>query len=98
MSEPKLMAYAEAAAFIGVTVGTLYSMVARRIVPHHRIGRRLVRFSRDELQAWLARNAVPDQREGDKSVGELHTAASTSATETQRVHAPSLPIGSGGRL
>jgi len=63
MSEPKLMAYAEAAEFIGVTVGTMYSMVARRIVPHHRIGRRLVRFSRDDLRAWLQRNSVPDRRE-----------------------------------
>jgi excisionase family DNA binding protein len=67
MPEQKLMGYEEAASFIGVTLGTMYSMVARRMIPHHRIGRRLVRFSRDELQAWLQRHAVPDCRDGDQS-------------------------------
>lgn len=63
MEEHKLLNYRQAAEFIGVTLGTLYSMVARRMVPHHRIGPRLVRFDLTELRAWLERNSVPDQRE-----------------------------------
>lgn len=70
MTEPKFMNYEQAAAFTGVTIGTLYSMVARRAIPHHRIGPRLVRFSCEELRAWLKRKAIADHREGGDS-GEV---------------------------
>ncbi len=70
MKELQFMNYEQAAEFIGITVGTLYSMVARTAIPHHRIGPRLVRFSRDELRAWLERKAVADHREGGQS-GEV---------------------------
>jgi excisionase family DNA binding protein len=70
MTDLKFMNYEQAADFIGVTIGTLYSMVARRAIPHHRIGPRLVRFSGEELRAWLERKAVADHREGGHS-GEV---------------------------
>jgi len=45
--------YIEAAAFLNVPVGTLYAMVSRGTIPHIRISRRLVRFSKKELEQWL---------------------------------------------
>lgn len=52
------MSYRDTADFLGITVGTLYSMVARGMIPHHRVAPRLVRFNRTELENWLANNAV----------------------------------------
>lgn len=51
--------YAEAAAYIGVKVPTLRSMVCRKQVPHIRLSGKLVRFDVDELDAWLRAHSVP---------------------------------------
>lgn len=48
-----LIGYSEAAALLGVPVGTLYSWTHLKKVPHIRLGPRLVRFSRAGLAAWL---------------------------------------------
>lgn len=53
-----LLTYAEAAQFLNFRTGTLYSMVARGRIPHVRLGRRLVRFSRAALETWLREHAV----------------------------------------
>lgn len=50
--------YKEAAQFLGLPVGTLYALVWREAIPHIRLGGRLVRFSRSELQAWLDSHRV----------------------------------------
>lgn len=57
MSE-QYMKYAEAAAYLGLPVNTLYAMVSRRTIPHVRISGRLVRFSKAALQEWLAGKMV----------------------------------------
>jgi excisionase family DNA binding protein len=64
-----MLSYAEAAAFLGVKVATLYSMVARREVPFARLGKRLVRFSRAGLKTWVAnRTVVPASLDAGKAV------------------------------
>lgn len=55
----EMLNYADAARMIGVPVGTLYSWVGRRQIPHVRLGPRLVRFRRAEIDAWLAQKHVP---------------------------------------
>ncbi len=50
--------YDEAAAITGLKVATLQSMVCRRQVPHYRLGKRLVIFSRAELVAWMNERRV----------------------------------------
>lgn len=54
-----MIGYAEAAALLGVPVGTLYHWVHRRRVPHVRLGPRLVRFGRGQLLSWLDAHRVP---------------------------------------
>ena len=51
--ELDLIDYRQAALLLNITPSTLYGWVHRRSVPHIRISRRLVRFSRRELLAWL---------------------------------------------
>ena len=53
-----LLGYAEAAAQLGVAIGTLYAWVCQKRVPHYRISSRCVRFSRAELTRWIASRAV----------------------------------------
>ncbi len=50
----------EAAAFLGLKLGTLYGMVSQRRVPHIRLSSRCVRFEPRTLEAWVSeRNVQP---------------------------------------
>ena len=48
-----MLTYKQAAAFLNISINTLYSLVHQRRVPHVRLGRRLVRFRRAALREWL---------------------------------------------
>ncbi len=54
-----LLDYAAAAALLGMSEGALRAAVSRRTVPHVRISDRVVRFSREDLLAWLESRRVP---------------------------------------
>lgn len=53
-----LLTYAEASNHLNLKLGTLYALVSQGRVPHVRLGRRLVRFFRSDLDAWLRENTV----------------------------------------
>jgi len=55
----RMLSYAEAAAHLGVKLGTLRSMVSRKEIPHVRLSARLVLFDAAELDRHLAAHAVP---------------------------------------
>jgi excisionase family DNA binding protein len=59
--EPKdvMLTYEEAAELLGLKIATLYAMVSQRRIPAYRYGNRMVRFSRNELLAWMADRSVP---------------------------------------
>jgi excisionase family DNA binding protein len=46
--------YAGAARLTGLPLGTLYSYVSQKKIPHIRLGKRLVVFSRRALESWMA--------------------------------------------
>jgi excisionase family DNA binding protein len=56
--DDEMLTYEQAARLLNLKIGTLYALVAQNRVPHLRLGRRLIRFSRNELIAWLRRHAV----------------------------------------
>jgi excisionase family DNA binding protein len=58
------LAYSQAAAHLGIKIGTLRSMVCHQSVPHIRLGPRLVVFDSEQLDAWLAERAVPSRKAG----------------------------------
>jgi excisionase family DNA binding protein len=58
MTESALLTYREAASLLGIRVATLYSMISRREIPHVRLGRRMVRFDRTDLLAWVGARRV----------------------------------------
>jgi excisionase family DNA binding protein len=53
-----LLTYADAATHLNMKLGTLYALVSQKRIPHVRLGRRLVRFSRVALDAWLQAGVV----------------------------------------
>jgi excisionase family DNA binding protein len=53
-----LLTYAEASQMLNLKLGTLYALVAQDRIPHIRLGRRLVRFSRAALEAWLNEHSI----------------------------------------
>lgn len=55
----EILTYAEAGRYLNLPVGTIYSLVARQLVPHVRLGPRTVRFNRAELDAWIDARRVP---------------------------------------
>jgi excisionase family DNA binding protein len=56
--ETPLLSYGEAASFLNLPLGTMYALVSQRRIPHVRLGRRLVRFHRRDLELWLTSNRV----------------------------------------
>jgi excisionase family DNA binding protein len=59
-----LMTYEDTSKLLNVKVGTLYALVSQRRIPHVRLGRRLVRFDRAEIEAWLQQRAVAPAPDG----------------------------------
>ncbi len=55
----------------GICIGTLYSLVAHKEIPHYRLSKRLVRFKVSELQAWMRcrRVFVPAAGESGRNTG-----------------------------
>ena len=41
--------------FLGIKKSTLYEWIVQKKVPHYKVGR-LVKFKRDDLEAWLKEN------------------------------------------
>ena len=56
--EPDLWNYQKTAQRLGIPVGTLYSWVHLRRIPHVRLGPALVRFRKSEIEVWLSQRAV----------------------------------------
>lgn len=54
----ELYGYDGAARALNVAQSTVRSLVARGRIPHFRLSRRLVRFSRRALEHWLAHHSV----------------------------------------
>ncbi len=54
----QLLTYQEAAKLLGMKVSTLYSLVFHRKVPHIRLTGKMVRFSDQELSAWVQASRV----------------------------------------
>jgi excisionase family DNA binding protein len=52
MTQPACFTADELAAFLGVNRKTVYEYAARGVIPHRRLGRRIV-FSRDQVVTWL---------------------------------------------
>jgi excisionase family DNA binding protein len=67
----------EAAAYLGISLGTLRNWTSARYVPFARRGR-VVRYRRHDLDAWLMRDACPGRstladvrsRSKDQNCGE----------------------------
>lgn len=56
----ELLGYPEAAARLGLHVGTLRSMVHRRLIPHVRLAPRIVRFATRDIAEYIsARRVAP---------------------------------------
>lgn len=60
--------YPAAAAHTGLKVGTLRALVARKRVPHIRLGPRLVVFDREALDRWLAERSVETAPVGGRAL------------------------------
>jgi excisionase family DNA binding protein len=58
------LTYPQAAAHLGLKVGTLRAMVCQEKVPHIRLGPRLVVFDREALDLWLAERSVQPRKAG----------------------------------
>jgi excisionase family DNA binding protein len=54
----ELLTYAQTSKAYNIKPGTLYALVAQCRIPHIRLGRRLVRFSRSALDAWFRQHVV----------------------------------------
>ncbi len=58
MQAGEMLTYAEVEEKYGIKVSTLYSLVHQKRIPHVRLGRRFIRFSVPEVEAWVASHRV----------------------------------------
>ncbi len=57
----KLLSVTEAAEFLGIKKSTLYEWIIQKKVPHYKVGR-LVKFRREDLEAWLKKNGQEEEK------------------------------------
>ena len=57
MDDQKLT-YKQIAELWGIPMGTLYTLVFQKRIPHIRLGKRFVRFSKAEVDAWMKSHEV----------------------------------------
>lgn len=65
-----LIGYQEAAEVLGLPVGTLYALVHDQKIPHKRLGKRLVRFSLDEIKAWISQHSVEQKSQLNRNLSK----------------------------
>ncbi len=52
-AEPEVLTVLEAAQLLRVGKNVVYELVSQNKIPHQRIGRKQIRFSRQALMSWL---------------------------------------------
>lgn len=59
----QLLTIKEASIFLNIKEKTLYSLAAKKQIPHYRIGK-IIRFNQGELEAWLeSKKVAPIKKE-----------------------------------
>ena len=58
MLDGDLLTIDQVAALLGVAKATIYSWTHQGWIPHVKVGRRLVRFRREAIEAWLKAQEV----------------------------------------
>ena len=59
--ETELLTYKQAAKILQLKMGTLYSLVSQKRIPHVRISGRMVRFKPSELDRWVKSQTVNEK-------------------------------------
>jgi len=59
---PKWLAKKSAAQYLDCTTAYIERLIAQGELPYHRIGRKFIRFSRDDLDAFVAAGRVEPER------------------------------------
>ena len=57
----ELLDYESASCLTGIKVPTLYSLVSKKQIPHIRLSKRIVRFSRTKINNWIQQAEVDNQ-------------------------------------
>ncbi len=56
--DKELLTYKQASGFLQIQLGTLYSLVSQRRIPHIRLSNRMVRFRRSDIENWISNQEV----------------------------------------
>jgi excisionase family DNA binding protein len=65
----KMLTYQEVAARLSLPKGTIYSMVSRHELPFTRLGKKIVRFDEERLEAWIRERCVEPDADGSQKAG-----------------------------
>jgi len=60
--EKQLLSTSEASEFLGIKKNTLYEWIIQKKIPHIKVGR-LVKFKREDLEAWLKRRTQEEKKD-----------------------------------
>lgn len=54
----KLLSIDELSEILGVTKSTIYSWTSRNKIPHIKLSKRLLKFRKNDIEAWIAKKAI----------------------------------------
>jgi excisionase family DNA binding protein len=60
--EDQKLTYKQLSELLGVPLGTLYCLVMNKRIPHIRLGKRFVRFSKNEIERWMKSHEVSEKK------------------------------------
>lgn len=60
MSQGIYLTYKQASSLLEIPMGTMYSLVRTKRIPHVRLGPRSVRFIRTDLERWMQEHRVSE--------------------------------------
>ena len=63
---PRLIGIEQVAAYLNLSVHTLYRMVSERRIPHVKLGRAL-KFDLKEVDTWISKHTVKPRRSRDQA-------------------------------
>jgi excisionase family DNA binding protein len=56
--EDQKLTYKQVSALMGIPLGTIYGLVSLKRIPHIRLGKRFVRFSKAEIERWMKSHEI----------------------------------------
>lgn len=86
----KLINIEQAAAILGIQVSTLYSWVNKRMIPHIKLSRSLLRFRRADIVDFVSARSVAPMSNGDSARASNEPPSACRSRRKGKIRSPNV--------